>query len=69
MYILDKTDRDFDQHERRDIHNVRCRSLRLKNPYAKRLGRMHYSNLFIDDFRGRETAPTFQDAVKIGTRF
>ena len=29
MHLLDKADRDFDQHERRDIRNVRCRSCAL----------------------------------------
>lgn len=29
MHLLDKADRDFDQRERRDIRNVRCRSYAL----------------------------------------
>ena len=32
IYLLDKADRDFDQPERRDIKNVRCRSLYLGSP-------------------------------------
>ena len=30
MHLLDKTNRDFDQRERRNIKNVRCRSLYLE---------------------------------------
>ena len=65
MHILDKADRDFNQCERRDIHNVSCiNHFGSWKVLRSRFGCVQYLNLLIDEYSLR-TVPKKKPVIDL----